>query len=134
MIDALDRSQRPLERFNDFPHGNSIRRACEHIAAPLAPDIFYRQLFMANDREKIERILQPIGIDLTKTSLTRFNGAIAYRIGGKEPDSPKLIIEKKRFLPLLLIYRIPDKDDTEVITVKFEDYQKKDKGWYPFEI
>lgn len=100
----------------------------------ISPNILYRQLLVANDREKIERILRPFGIDLTKTSLTRVNGATAYRIGDMEPDSPKLIIEKKRFLPLLLTYRVPDKPDSEVITVKFGDYQKEDKGWYPFEI
>ncbi len=99
-----------------------------------APDILYRQLFVANSREKIERILLPLGIDLTKTSLTRIDGQIAYRIGDREPDSPKLIIEKKRFLPLLIMYRVPDKPESGLITVKFEDYQREDKKWYPFEI
>ena len=100
----------------------------------IAPDILYRQLFVASSRWRIERILLSLGIDITKTSLTRFNGTIAYRIGNKDTDSPKLIIEKKRFLPLLLKYRIPDKPDREVITVEFQDYQEQDKGWYPFEI
>ncbi|MGD9160060.1 MAG: hypothetical protein PVG39_16720 [Desulfobacteraceae bacterium] len=100
----------------------------------IAPDLIYRQLFVANSREKIERILLPLGINLAKTSYTRFNGVIAYRIGDKEPDSPMLIIEKKRFLPLMLIYRIPDSPESELITVKFEDYRKENKGWYPFEI
>jgi hypothetical protein len=98
------------------------------------PDLIYRQLLLANSREKIERILLPLGIDLAKTSYTRLNGVIAYQIGDKEPDSPRLIIEKKRFLPLMLIYTIPDRPERGLITVKFEDYQKENKGWYPFEI
>ena len=100
----------------------------------ISPDMLYRQLFVANDREKIERILLPLGIDLTKTSLTRLDGVIAYRIGDKDPSSPKLIIEKKRFLPLMITYRIPDKADSGLIIVRFADYQKQDKSWFPFEI
>lgn len=100
----------------------------------IAPDILYRQLFIANPREKIERILLSLGIDLTKTSYTRFEGAIAYQIGRKDPDSPILIIEKERFLPLLIKYRVPDRVDSKLITVKFEEYQEEDKGWYPSEI
>ncbi|MBN2419764.1 MAG: hypothetical protein JXL81_10295 [Deltaproteobacteria bacterium] len=99
-----------------------------------SPDILYHQFFMTSDIEKIERILLTLGIDITKTSLTRLDGEIAYRIGDKDPASPKLIIEKKRFFPLLLVYRVPDRPENELITVRFEDYQKQDKGWFPFEI
>ena len=91
----------------------------------------YRQLFMVSSRENMESILLSFGIDLSQTSLTRLNGVIAYQIGGKEPGSPKLIIEKERFLPLLFIYKIPEGFDSEPVTVKFEDYQKKSKNWYP---
>lgn len=100
----------------------------------IVPDLLYRQLLVASNREKIERILLSIGIDLSKTSLTRLDGVIAYRIGDKAPGSPNLIIEKKRFLPLMLVYRIPDETDSKLISVRFEDYQRKDKSWYPFEI
>lgn len=100
----------------------------------IVPDLFYRQLFMANDWEKFEKILLPIGIDLTKTSLTRLDGVIAYRIGDKEPDSPKLLVEKESFLPLLLVYRILGEADNALISVSFKDYQKLDSGMYPFEI
>lgn len=100
----------------------------------IVPDLLYRQLLIANSREKIERILLSLGIDLTKTSFTRLDGVIAYRIGSKDPGSPKLLVEKKRFLPLLLVYKVPGEAGNELKTVRFEDYQKKDKGWYPFEI
>ena len=111
-------------------------KALERLAERdiISPDILYWQLFMANDREKIERVLLPLGIDLTKTSFTRLDGEVAYRIGDKDPASPKLIVEKKRFLPLLIIYRSPDRTGNELITVRFEDYQKQDKWWFPFEI
>lgn len=120
-LESPDRySTKPLDRLGDR---NTIN-----------PDLLYRQLFMANSRDKIERVLLPLGIDLTKTSFTRFEGAIAYVIGSIEPGSPRLIVEKKRFLPLLMVYRIPGQAENELISVKFEDYQKNDRNWYPFQI
>lgn len=98
----------------------------------ISPDIMYRQLFVINSRERIERLLLSLGVDTLKTSLTRVDGAIAMRIGGKEASSPKIIIEKERFLPLLISYRLPG--DDELITVIFRDYQKKGIGWQPYEI
>ncbi len=98
----------------------------------IPPDLIYRQLFVMNSRENLERLLLSIGIDLSQTSLTRLNGVIAMRIGGKEPGSPKLIIEKERFLPLLISYRIPGEE--ELVTVTFKDYQRKEAGWHPYEI
>jgi len=100
----------------------------------IVSDLLYWQLLIASSREKIEKILLPLGIDLTQTSFTRLDGVIAYCIGSREPDSPKLLVEKKRFLPLLLIYKIPGDINNETITVRFGDYQKMEEGWYPFEI
>jgi hypothetical protein len=98
----------------------------------IPPDLIYRQLFVMNSREKLERLLLSIGIDLSQTSLTRLDGVIAMRIGGKDANSPKLIIEKERFLPLLISYRLPGEED--LVTVIFKDYQRKEVGWHPFEI
>jgi hypothetical protein len=95
-------------------------------------DLIYHQLFIMNSREKIERLLSSIGIDISQTSMTRIDGVIAIRIGGKETNSPKLIIEKERFLPLMISYRLPGEED--LVTVVFKDYQMKEAGWYPFEI
>jgi hypothetical protein len=98
----------------------------------IPPDLIYRQLFVMNSRERIERLLSSIGIDISQTSLTRVDGVIAMRIGGKEAESPKLIVEKERFLPLLISYRIPGEED--LVTVIFKDYQRKEAAWHPFEI
>ena len=75
-----------------------------------------------------------MGIDLEIVAFTRIDGAIAYRIGLKGPDEPKLLIEKKRFVPLLLVYRLPGPLPAKMVTVRFKDYRKQDEAWYPFEI
>jgi len=98
------------------------------------PDMSYRQLLIANSASRIEEVLTMMGIDLHTVSLTRIDGIIAYRIGEKGPEGPQLLIEKERFLPLLLVYRPPGDPSGEMITVRFDDYREVDKGWYPFEI
>jgi len=67
-------------------------------------------------------------------AFTRLEGVIAYRIGDKETDSPKILIEKERFLPILLKYKLPGDPPGEIITVKFKDYRTLEQGWYPYEI
>ena len=98
------------------------------------PDLTYLQLLMANQPARLEHILSAIGIDTKSVSYTRVDGEIAYRIGGKDPESPGLLIEKSRFIPLLLIYKAPGEPEEKIITVRFQEYRKESKGWYPFEI
>ena len=100
----------------------------------MEPDTAYRQLLIANGRERLMELLSKMGISLHSVALTRIDRIIAYQIGGKEPERPKILIEKDRFLPLLLIYSSSESFVSETITVKFRDYRKIDKGWYPFEI
>ena len=49
-----------------------------------------------------------LGIDTQQVAYTRLEGTVAYRIGEKDPEKPKLLIEKARVLPLLIVYRRPD--------------------------
>ena len=98
------------------------------------PDMVYRQLLIANTQERLEQILSGMGINLQSVAFTRIDGGIAYRIGDKGPYSPKLIIEKERFLPLLIIYGSSENFDEGPITVWFKEYRELEQGWYPLEI
>ena len=89
---------------------------------------------MADSDAWVRGLLIRMGINLNSTGLTRVEETVAYRIGGKDPDAPKIVIEKKRFLPLVLTYSFPGSYGKATITVLFSDYRKIDKGWYPFEI
>ena len=80
------------------------------------------------------QLLSGMGVNLHSVALTRIDGVIAYRIGDKEPERPKILVEKERFLPLLLVYKTPRPYVQETITVQFKDYKKMEEGWYPFEI
>ena len=98
------------------------------------PDMAYRQLLIANSSWRLEQILSMMGINLQAVAFTRIDGIIAYRIGEKESYRPKLLIEKERFLPMLLIYNSREDLSENMVTVRFQDYRKQDEGWYPFEI
>jgi len=98
------------------------------------PDMVYRQLLIANSQGVLERLLLGMGINLQSIVFTRIDGIIAYRIGDQGPYSPKLIIEKERFLPLLLIYGSSENFYEGPITVWFNEYRELEQGWYPFEI
>jgi len=60
------------------------------------------------------------------------DGVIAYRIGEEGDGNPALFIEKERFLPLLLTFRVPG--DRQLLTVRFEDFRRAAEGWYPHRI
>ncbi|MBN1849441.1 MAG: hypothetical protein JW932_12740 [Deltaproteobacteria bacterium] len=99
------------------------------------PDMTFQRILMANEDTKIlQQLFMERGIDMSLVALTRIDGVIAYHIGDKIPESPKILIEKERFLPLLLIYRPHNPSIEDVITVRFKNYQQTDQGWYPFEI
>lgn len=98
------------------------------------PDMGYRQILMANSPQRLMQLLSGMGVNLHSVGFTRIEGIIAYRIGDKEPERPKILVEKDRFLPLFLVYRSSEQSVPETITVQFKDYRKMDEGWYPFVI
>ena len=100
----------------------------------IIPDVTYRQLIISNSVPRLTELLSGLGIDLEQVAFTRIDGVIAYRIGDRDPESPKILIEKERFFPLLLQYRSSKEPDGKVITVRFRDYRQVDTFWYPFEI
>lgn len=98
------------------------------------PDVTYRRLLLADSAESFMQLLIQMGINLEEVAFTRMDGVVAYRIGGAAPGSPKILIEKERFLPLQLTYWSIGDRAGALVKVTFKDYREVDKGWYPFEI
>jgi hypothetical protein len=95
----------------------------------------YRQLLAANSLQDLSGRLAAWGIDQSLVSLTRLDGTVAYAIGDyREGSMPALLIEKERFLPILLRYRVPGRPGTEPVTIRFQDFRRVQEGWYPFRI
>jgi len=108
--------------------------ANELMAKRPSPDMAFRQIFMAGDKNTVMALLSEMGINLNSVAFTRFDGVIAYRLGDEDARKPKLLIEKERFLPLLLNYRLWGDSGEKTVTVRFDDYRKVAEGWYPYEI
>ena len=97
-------------------------------------DSAYRQLLVANRPGNLSTYLTEWGIDTESVSLTRLDGIIAYCIGKSPITGPRLLIEKERFLPLFLSYKTVFGQETRIVAVRFKDYRKIQKGWFPFRI
>ena len=62
---------------------------------------FSQFLFIAQEPDHILQKLVELGINTEKTSLTRFDNKIAYRIGENEMEYPVFIVEKENFRAFL---------------------------------
>jgi hypothetical protein len=96
------------------------------------PDHRHLQLFLRNSPTGVARFLSAMDIDFGHVDYTRSEDSVAYWIGGETPQSPGLVIEKERFLPLLLVR--PSADPQKGVTVQFGDYRRVEQGWYPFRV
>lgn len=97
-------------------------------------DRSYRRLFFVKSFADVSVLLSSAGVDMEKTSFTRVDGTIAYLIGDRGPEHPRLALEKARFLPVLYVYPSRLAGYSDLVTVTFRDYRQVDLGWYPFEI
>ncbi len=97
-------------------------------------DALYRWVLMANAKGELSAFLSEVGIQIWDLGYDRCDGVVAYRVGARDPDSPKLLVDKERFFPLLLSYALPGDPEGRLVTVRFKDYRKDDAGWYPYEI
>ena len=96
--------------------------------------IAFRRLLMVGGGGSALSLLSHLGVDVETVGMTRFDGIIAYRIGAGDTESPKLIVDKERFLPLFFQYRTAPGSDGKTASVRFGDYREAGKGWYPHEI
>ena len=98
------------------------------------PDTSYRWLLMDHPKGGISAYLSQLGIQIGDSGYDRCDGVVAYRVGNRDPQGPRLLVDKERFFPLLLSYMLPGYQDGRLVTVRFKDYRKSDAGWYPYEI
>ena len=132
--------------------GDSPEKVYEEVLSVKSPNLFhssllessaeqkrvedrvFRELFIASSQRRLLPRLSELGIDTQQVAYTRLEGTVAFCIGEKDPEKPKLVIEKARVLPLLIVYRRPDQEAGELVKVRFLDYRKVEQGWVPFEI
>ncbi len=114
---------------------NSLNHMSElHLTNQYYNDLTFWPLLLGNDTNELMSQLKLMGIDLKSVSFTRFEGIIAYCLGKKDNNSPMLLIDKNRFLPLMLNYWRRLGANSNLISIKFGDYRKQKMGWLPYKI
>jgi hypothetical protein len=96
----------------------------------------YKDLLLYRSREILSERLSNLGIDISVSSLGRFDGRLALVIGAEFPDQtvPQLWIDKETFHPLGIIVfgaKNPYSTQTGFLEIRYSNWQKIGKISYP---
>ncbi len=97
----------------------------------------YKDLLLFRNRSLLEERLALLGVDISISSLGRFENHICYIVGAKYPYEtlPQVWIEKETFLPTryLLVEKSKSTIDS-IIEFRYLSWMKTEKTWYPMRI
>ncbi|MBT3312806.1 MAG: hypothetical protein HN737_02465 [Desulfobacterales bacterium] len=95
----------------------------------------YKDILLFNSRNILKQRLEELGIDISISSIGRFQNRICYIIGARYPDEsqPQLWLDKDSFKPIRWILKGSD-DDNSQIEIHYTNWQKKKRTWYPMQI
>ncbi len=94
-------------------------------------------VLLFNDPDMIWKRLTELGVDVSRTSLGRFERGIGYVIGAKYPDTAaqQLWIDKKTYRPWRLLIRAAQLEMRDIFwEFRYLDWREIDKTWYPHKI
>jgi hypothetical protein len=99
----------------------------------------YKDLLLYRSREALSERLSNLGIDISVSSLGRFDGRLAFVIGAEFPDQtvPQVWIDKETFQPLGIIVfgaKNPYSNRTGFLEIRYSNWQKIGKIIYPMQI
>ncbi len=97
------------------------------------PAIDCLSLFTAGRRD-IEGLLRECGVDLNNSSFARVGDRVAYRLGNESPGSPALFLDRKEFLPLMLVCSPSASGPAAGAEIRFDAYRRFEGGWLPGEL
>jgi hypothetical protein len=94
----------------------------------------YKDLLLYRSREALSERLSSLGVDISVSSLGKFEGQIAFVLGAEYPDEsqPQLWIDLAAFHPLRMI--IPSGTSpysTDFLEIRYSQWRKIGEIWYP---
>ncbi len=97
----------------------------------------YKDLLLFRSRETLSERLSELGVDISVSSLGKFEGQPAFVVGAEYPDEtlPQVWIAMETFQPLRMI--IPGGSslyNTDFLEIRYSQWQKIGKIWYPMRI
>ncbi len=94
----------------------------------------YKDIFLYNSRESLEKRLSLLGVNMAVSSFGRFQGKTAYVVGAQYPDEsvPQVWFDTKTFRPLRWIVsgRTSDKSG-DFFEILYHKWRKVNRRWYP---
>ncbi len=99
----------------------------------------YRSVLTYGSRTRLLKSLSLLDIDVSKSSLGRFEDTIVFVLGAKYPDQSRsqVWIEKESFIPMKLLLVEKSVDETtaaDIVDIVFGHWSKKGKILYPMQI
>jgi outer membrane lipoprotein-sorting protein len=97
----------------------------------------YKNILLFKPRKMLQDKLSLLGVDVTVSSLGRFEGKPAYVLGARYPDetTPQVWLDKDTFRPLRWIITSKDgKSRENSLEVRYDQWQKFRTTWYPMRI
>ena len=98
----------------------------------------YKDVLLIRSRPELARRLSLLNLDISLSSLTRFEGHIAFSVGAEDADAPvsQLLVDKENFFPLRWIIT-NDKAGYGAahLEIRYLDWwQLGESFWYPMRI
>lgn len=97
----------------------------------------YKDILLFKPREMLQDKLSLLGVDVTVSSLGRFQGKPAYVLGAQYPDetTPQVWLDKDTFRPFrwIMANNARGSQDNR-IEVRYFEWNKVNRAWYPMRI
>lgn len=128
------------ERIHVVSNNRSLTIVDGNIVPPVANRFdLYKDIFLYRTREGLAERLSDLGVDVSVTSMGRFEGQIDFVIGAVYPDESvsQIWIDRDTFLPSRWIIRSnpPQADSgSDVLEVRYLTWWKSGKSRYPSRI
>lgn len=94
---------------------------------------YYTDILLFRDRELFEERFEKTGVDFSSSSIQRYNDRICF-VAGKPPQenapSSSFWVDKESLFPV----RYTVKDQGRFVDIRYKNWQKVSRTWYPMRI
>ena len=96
----------------------------------------YKDILLFRSRPLLQSRLYSLGVDISISSLGRFQDKISYVIGAQYPNESvsQIWLDKNTFQPFRWIMRSDTTKSGERLEVRYFEWHKADNTWYPMRI
>ena len=130
-------SAESAKRIHVVANGRALTVLDNKIVAQTESEFdWYKDILLYNNRALLEKKLPSLGVDVSVSSLGRFQGKVAYVIGARYPDEtvPQIWLDKTTFRPFRWILKSNSSGSQGLFEVRYLEWQKIQNLYYPMHI